>query len=95
MQARQESYVSQGGTAPLLYETVGRALDRTADRAPDSDALIVRHQDIRWTYAEYRTEIDRLALGLLALGIGIGDRVGIWAPNCVPSESRNSPREFT
>jgi len=42
----------------------------------------VRHQGIRWTWSEYQGEVEKLANGLLALGIGSGDRVGIWAPNC-------------
>jgi fatty-acyl-CoA synthase len=67
---------------PLLEETIGRVFDQTVERFPDSDALIVRHQGIRWTYREYQEQIDRLACGLLALGIAPGDRVGIWAPNC-------------
>jgi len=67
---------------PLLNDTIGRAFDRTAERFPEHDALIVRHQGIRWTYREYQQQVDRLACGLLALGIGPGDRVGIWAPNC-------------
>lgn len=69
-------------TEPLLDETIGRAFDHTVERFPDSDALIVRHQGIRWTYREYQQQVDRLACGLLALGIEPGDRVGIWAPNC-------------
>src|SRR5690606_33920330 len=48
---------------------------------PDREALVVPHQGIRWTFADYRREVDRLATGLLALGIEVGDRVGIWAPN--------------
>jgi len=44
--------------------------------------LVIPHQGVRWTYAEYRREIDRLATGLLALGLQPGDRLGIWAPNC-------------
>ena len=68
---------------PLLEETIGRSFDRTVARFPDELALVVRHQGIRWTYAEYRREVDRLAAGLLSLGISQGDRVGIWAPNCV------------
>ena len=72
-----------GATAePLLEDTIGRVFDRTVERFPDHDALIVRHQGIRWTYREYQREVDRLACGLLALGIAPGDRVGIWAPYC-------------
>jgi fatty-acyl-CoA synthase len=66
----------------LIEDTIGRAFDKTVERYPDQQALVVRHQNIRWTYREYQHEVDRLACGLLALGIEPGDRVGIWAPNC-------------
>jgi fatty-acyl-CoA synthase len=67
---------------PLLYQTIGEAFVAAAERFPDRPALVVRHQNIRWSYAEYRREVDRLAAALLALGVEPGDRVGIWAPNC-------------
>jgi fatty-acyl-CoA synthase len=69
------------GTGQLLYETIGACFDRVTAQHADNIALIVRHQDIRWNYAELRHEVDRLATGLLALGIEPGDRVGIWGPN--------------
>jgi len=31
----------------------------------------------------YVVKSDRLAAGLTALGVKKGDRVGIWAPNCL------------
>ena len=69
---------------PLLYETIGRCLDRIAATHPDQPALVVRHQNIRWSYAEYRQQGQRsLAMGLVAIGIDRGDRVGIWSPNRV------------
>jgi len=67
---------------PLLDATIGDCLESIARRFPDREALVVRHQGVRRTYAEYLEEIDRFAAGLLHLGIGPGDRVGIWAPNC-------------
>jgi fatty-acyl-CoA synthase len=67
---------------PLLEHPIGKALELTAARWPDRDALIVRHQDIRWTYAELNRRADDFAAGLIALGLEYGDRVGIWAPNC-------------
>ncbi|MEM9494534.1 MAG: AMP-binding protein [Pseudomonadota bacterium] len=70
-----------GEKAPLLDRTIGDHLDKIADANPDHPAIIVPHQDIRWTYNEFRTEIDRLASGLLNIGLGAGDRVGIWSPN--------------
>lgn len=66
---------------PLLHQTIGAYLQQVAERFPDRPAVVVRHQQIRWNYREYLTQIDRLALGLLALGIRPGDRVGIWSPN--------------
>ena len=68
---------------PLLQDTIGGVLDRITERFGDLEALVVRHQNIRWTYQEYRDEIDQFAAALLRLGVSKGDRVGIWAPNCV------------
>jgi fatty-acyl-CoA synthase len=68
---------------PLLEITIGEALKGTVARFPDHLALVVRHQGIRWTWSQYLREIDRLAAGLLSLGIMPGDRVGIWSPNRV------------
>ena len=78
-----QSYLCGSASEPLLYETIGGCVDRIAQSFPDNEALVVRHQDIRWTFREYKQQIDALATGLLALGIGPGDRVGIWSPNRV------------
>jgi len=75
------SYVCGVGTEPLLYKTVGATLEDAAARWGEREALIVRHQNIRWTYRELDEAADRLAAGLLHLGLAPGDRVGIWAPN--------------
>jgi fatty-acyl-CoA synthase len=73
----------RGATAPpLIDETVGACLQRVARRFPNREALVVRHQGVRWTWSELLEQVDRLAAGLQALGIGPGERVGIWAPNC-------------
>ena len=72
----------RGEKKPVLLEsTIGTALARTIARYADRDALISRHQDIRWTYFELGRRVDGLAAGFLALGLEKGDRVGIWAPN--------------
>jgi fatty-acyl-CoA synthase len=75
------SYVHGASDTPLIGETIGVHFDRTAARFPDRDALIVRHQNIRWSYRELRQRIDAIAAGLLALGLEPGQRVGIWSPN--------------
>jgi fatty-acyl-CoA synthase len=69
-------------TPPLLTETIGANLDATIARFGDREALVDRAQGIRWTYAEFGAEVDRLARALLAVGLTKGDRIGIWAPNC-------------
>ncbi|QLY33117.1 AMP-binding protein [Nocardia huaxiensis] len=79
---RPASYSFGVWNAPLLGDTIGANLDRTASAFPDRDALIDYTTGIRWTYREFVAEVDALALGLLAAGVGKGDRVGIWAPNC-------------
>ena len=83
MPAVSKSYVNGPSTKPLLYQTIGEAFDETVARWGDRPALVVRHQAIRWSYREFCEQIDAFAAGLLALGLQKGDRVGIWAPNCV------------
>jgi fatty-acyl-CoA synthase len=75
------SYVCGVGTEPLLYKTIGAVLEDAAARWGEREALIVRHQNIRWTYRELDEAAERLAAGLLHLGLVPGDRIGIWAPN--------------
>lgn len=79
---RPVSYSFGVWDAPLLGDTIGGNLDRTAAAHPDREALVDRTSGVRWTYREFVAEVDALALGLLATGLGKGDRVGIWAPNC-------------
>jgi fatty-acyl-CoA synthase len=76
------SYTSGVTQTPLLGETIGANLERTAERFGDREALVSRHQGLRYTYAELDAEVDRVGRGLLALGLEKGERVGIWAPNC-------------
>ncbi|MDQ1698085.1 MAG: fatty-acyl-CoA synthase [Frankiaceae bacterium] len=76
------SYASGTSLTPLLGETIGANLARTAARFGDRDALVDCASGRRWTYAELDADVDTLALGLLELGVEKGDRVGLWAPNC-------------
>jgi fatty-acyl-CoA synthase len=73
--------VHGASATPLIGETIGRHLDRMAALSPDRPALIVRHQGIRWSYAEFRQEVEALAAGFVALGLKPGDRIGIWSQN--------------
>jgi fatty-acyl-CoA synthase len=75
------SYAHGSCDEPLLRLTIGESLRATANRVPDADALIVRHQHFRCTYRQFHDLTGRAARGLMALGVRAGDRVGIWAPN--------------
>lgn len=73
---------SQGALdKPLLAMTIGQAFDQTAARYPQGEALVVRHQQQRYTWAQLAEEVDLHARALLALGLQAGDRLGVWAPN--------------
>ncbi|MBV8592959.1 MAG: AMP-binding protein, partial [Caulobacteraceae bacterium] len=65
----------------MVEHTIGEALSRAARRWPDGEALVSRHQGIRWTWAELDRRCDDLAAGLVELGLRTGDRVGMWGPN--------------
>src|SRR3954463_6292561 len=75
------SYARGDSDIPLLEETIGTALRRTVARFGDREALVVGHQAYRATYAELWDEVDQAARALIAHGVRVGDRVGIWAPN--------------
>jgi fatty-acyl-CoA synthase len=66
----------------LLDQTIGVNLRAVAQLHAGRDALVSRHQDARLTYAELDAEVDRVARALMAHGIAVGDRVGVWSPNC-------------
>jgi fatty-acyl-CoA synthase len=80
--ANKLSYACGTSDVPLLGKCVGEVLDDSASAYPGNDALIVRHQQKRYTYAELREEVSRVARSLMALGIEKGDRVGVWSTNC-------------
>jgi fatty-acyl-CoA synthase len=76
------SYSCGKGTPALLGLTIGEVLNQTAAQHPDGEALIVRHQASRFTYKQFKAEVELVAQGFLQLGIRKGDRVAIWAANC-------------
>jgi fatty-acyl-CoA synthase len=76
------SYSSGESATALLGDTIGGNFDATVRAFGAREALVDLAAGRRWTYAELAADVDALALGLLERGIGTGDRVGIWAPNC-------------
>ncbi len=75
------SYAHGASPHALLGETIGANLRRTVFAHGDADALVVRSQNVRFSWRELWNETTRLAKGLMAQGIRQGDRVGIWSPN--------------
>jgi fatty-acyl-CoA synthase len=80
--ATQRSYSHGTSSCALLGETIGENLRQVAAAHPDGEAVVEMATGRRWTYAQFDTDCDTIALGLLKAGLQTGDRVGIWAPNC-------------
>lgn len=78
----QPSYSLGNQDKPLLDQCIGDAFDATVARFPDREALVVRHQALRYTWRQLAEAVDQHARALMALGVQPGDRLGIWAPNC-------------
>ncbi len=78
-----KSFVHGIGEQPLKYRTIGEEFDRSVTKWGEREAIVVCHQDLRWTYAELAAAVERFAAGLVGLGLEPGDRVGIWSPNNV------------
>jgi fatty-acyl-CoA synthase len=76
------SHVVGATDEPFISETIGVMLERAATRWPDRDALVSVGQGIRWSWSALLARADALAANLLRHGLGRGDRVGIWSPNC-------------
>ena len=77
------SYVHGASEKPLIGETIGVHVDRIAERYAERPAVVVRHHDVRWSYADFKREVDALAAGFVALGLKVGERIGIWSQNNV------------
>lgn len=78
----QPSYTQGRQDKPLLAMTIGQAFDNTVSRFAEREALVVRHQQLRYSWQQLADTVDRHARALMALGLKTGDRLGIWAPNC-------------
>jgi fatty-acyl-CoA synthase len=75
------SYASGVSDKPLIGSTIGDMFDRVAAAQPEREALIARHQGLRYTYSGLQADVNRFARGLMALGLRKGERIGIWSPN--------------
>jgi fatty-acyl-CoA synthase len=65
----------------MISKTIGDILDETAQKYPNNDAVVYVDRDLCLSYAEFKKQCDKLARGLMALGIKKGDHIAIWAYN--------------
>ena len=77
------SYVSGTSDKPLLGQTIDANLRQTVAHHGAREAVLDLARGSRLSYLEVDAAVERVARGLMARGIAAGDRVGIWAPNCV------------
>lgn len=73
------SHESGSHNPPLRQGTIGDALDDTARMFPNHLAVVARQDGSQLTFAQLRDDADRVARGLIALGLERGDRVAIWS----------------
>ena len=76
------SYVHGASPTALIGDTIGAHFDRMAAKHASREALVVRHQGVRWSWAELKRRVDNLACALRRLGLAPGERIGIWSQNC-------------
>ena len=76
-----QSYVHGASDKQLIGQTIGRFFDEACARHAEREALVVRHQNVRLTYAQLKSRVDALACGLMRLGLAPGERIGIWSQN--------------
>jgi fatty-acyl-CoA synthase len=75
------SHVKGSTERPLIHATIPGFLSEVVKRHGDRTASVFRQSGDRWTYSEFARLVDRLAAGLLSIGVYKGERVGIWSPN--------------
>lgn len=75
------SYVHGASEKQLIGQTIGRFFDEACARHGSREALVVRHQGVRLSYAELKHKVDALACSLMRLGLEPGERIGIWSQN--------------
>ena len=62
-------------------DTLADFFEKQVERLPDHEFLIYPDRNLRFTYSEFNERANNLAKGLLSIGVGKGDHVGIWAKN--------------
>ncbi|MFT5488741.1 MAG: fatty-acyl-CoA synthase, partial [Alphaproteobacteria bacterium] len=71
-----QSYASGTSDVPLIGAAIGAQFDAAVARWGARDALIVRQQDVRWSWSDLKERVDAFAAGLMELGLEPGSRIG-------------------
>ncbi len=66
---------------PTSNERLGDLLDKCIREHPDNDAIVYVDRELRYSWKEWGIEVDRVAKGLMAMGIQKGEKVAVWATN--------------
>ena len=86
------SYTSGTSDTPLIGMTIGDTFDQTVERFPDNEALVSRHQNLRYTYRQLQQEVNRFAKGLMAHGLKKGSGSASGHPIAPNGPSANLPQ---
>lgn len=65
----------------LQNKTIGEWLEHWAETTPDKESIVYSDRDLRFTWKTLNERVDRMAKGLLSIGVKKGTHVGIWATN--------------
>lgn len=65
----------------MIENTIGDVLDEITAKYPENDALVYVDRDLRLNYRKFTERCNRLARGLIELGIKKGDKVSVWSNN--------------
>ncbi|MDD2236447.1 MAG: AMP-binding protein, partial [Kiritimatiellae bacterium] len=61
--------------------TIGDFLEAETQAHPDRDFLVYPDRNLRWSYSLFNQRVNELANGLMEIGLGPNDHIGIWAKN--------------
>ncbi len=65
----------------LITTTFGQFLEQWAALTPEKDFIVYPDRGLRFSYRIFNDRVDNLAKSMLQLGIGKGDKVGVFANN--------------
>ena len=76
------SIVHGPAESPLWEMTLAELLEYQSQRHMHDECMVVPWTGTRWTYGQLHAESQKVARGLIAQGVRLGDRIGIMAGNC-------------